>query len=72
MANGRCTDVQARPAVCLDVTSVTRDAFQQLVPPVEAVCQAPMAACWPWGGLSVLVALLFTQHGHARHRPRLS
>jgi hypothetical protein len=45
MASVRCTDVQARPAVCLDVTSVTRDAFQQLVPPVEAVFQAPLAAC---------------------------
>jgi hypothetical protein len=45
MASVRCTDVQARPTECLDVTSVTRDAFQQLVPPVEAVCQAPLAAC---------------------------
>ena len=44
MASGRCTDVQARPTAFLDVTSVTRDEFQQLVPPVEAVCQAPMAA----------------------------
>jgi len=24
MARGRCTDVQARPTVCLEVTSVTR------------------------------------------------
>jgi hypothetical protein len=44
MARVRCTDVQARPTEFLDVTSVTRDAFQQIVPPVEAVCQAPMAA----------------------------
>ena len=44
MASGRCTDVQARPTEFLDVTSVTRDEFQQLVPPVEAVFQAPMAA----------------------------
>ncbi len=44
MASVRYTDVQARPTEFLDVTSVTRDAFQQLVPPVEAVCQAPMAA----------------------------
>ena len=43
MARGRCTDVQARPTVCLEVTQ--RDACQQLVPPVEAVCQAPLAAC---------------------------
>ena len=43
-ASVRCTDVQARPAEFLDLTSVTRDEFQQLVPPVEAVFQAPMAA----------------------------
>ena len=44
MASARCTDVQARPTEFLDVTSVTRDEFQQLVPPVEAVFQAPIAA----------------------------
>ena len=44
MASVRCTDVQARPTEFLDVTSVTRDEFPQLVPPVEAVFQAPMAA----------------------------
>jgi hypothetical protein len=44
MARGRCTDVQARPREFLDVTSVTRDEFQQRVPPVEAVFQAPMAS----------------------------
>ena len=44
MASVRCIEMQAHPTECLDVTSVTRDAFQQLVPPVEAVFQAPMAA----------------------------
>jgi hypothetical protein len=44
MASGRCTDVQARPTEFLELTSVTRDEFQQPVPPVEAVCQAPIAA----------------------------
>ena len=44
MARVRCTDVQVRPREFLDVTSVTHDEFQQFVPPVEAVCQAPMAA----------------------------
>ena len=44
MASVRCTDVQACPTEFLDLTSVTRDEFQQLVPPVEAVFQAPMAA----------------------------
>jgi hypothetical protein len=43
MASVRYTDVQARPTEFLDVTSVTRDEFQQLVPPVEAVFQALMA-----------------------------
>ena len=44
MASVRCIDVQARPMEFLDVTSVTRDEFQQRVPPAEAVFQAPMAA----------------------------
>ena len=44
MASVRFIDVQARPTEFLDVTSVTRDEFQQPVPPVEAVFQAPMAA----------------------------
>ena len=44
MASVRCTDVQARPTAFLDVTSVTHDEFLPLVPPVEAVFQAPMAA----------------------------
>jgi len=29
MASIRFTDVQARPSACLDVTSLTLDAFQQ-------------------------------------------
>jgi hypothetical protein len=44
MASVRGIDVQARPMECLDVTSVTLDECQQLVPPVEVVFQAPMAA----------------------------
>jgi hypothetical protein len=44
MASVRCIDVQARPSAFLDVTSVTREEFQQLVPPFEAAFQAPMAA----------------------------
>ena len=44
MASVRCTDVQARPTAFLDGTSVTHDEFQQLVPPVQAVFQAPLAA----------------------------
>ena len=44
MAHGQCTDVQDRPTEFLDVTSLTLDEFQQLVPPFEAAFQAHMAA----------------------------
>src|SRR5881409_4065329 len=43
MAGLRFTDVQARPSAFLDLTSVTRDEFQQLVPPFEAAFQVHMA-----------------------------
>src|SRR5213594_4006281 len=44
MAHLQFTDVQARPTEFLDVTSVTLDEFQQLLPPFEAAFQAHMAA----------------------------
>src|SRR6266480_4935413 len=44
MASVQFTDVQARPTEFLDLTSVTRDEIQQLVPPFEAAFQAHMAA----------------------------
>jgi hypothetical protein len=44
MAGVQFTDVQARPTAFLDLTSLTRDEFQQLVPSCEAAFQAPMAA----------------------------
>ena len=44
MASVQFTDVQARPAEFLDVTSLTLDEFQQLVPPFEVAFQAHMAA----------------------------
>src|SRR3989442_2171817 len=44
MASVQCTDVQARPTEFLDLTSLTVDEFQQLVPPFEAAFQAHMAA----------------------------
>ena len=44
MAHVQFTDVQDRPAEFLDLTSLTRDEFQQLVPPFEAAFQAHMAA----------------------------
>jgi DDE superfamily endonuclease len=44
MASVRFADLQSRPTEFLDFTSVTLDAFQQLVPPFEAAFQAHMAA----------------------------
>jgi hypothetical protein len=44
MASVQCTDVQARPTEFLDVTSLTLDEFQRLVPPFEATFQAHLAA----------------------------
>ena len=44
MAGCRFTDVQARPTEFLDLTSVTLDEFQLLVPPFEAAYQAHMAS----------------------------
>jgi hypothetical protein len=44
MAGVRYTDVQARPTEFLDMTSLTLDEFQQLIPPFEAAFQAHMAA----------------------------
>ncbi len=44
MASVRFIDVQARPTEFLDLTSLTLDEFQQLVPPFEAAFQAHMAA----------------------------
>jgi hypothetical protein len=43
MTGVRFTDVQARPIEFLDMTSLTLDEFQQLVPPFEAAFQAHMA-----------------------------
>src|SRR6266487_3560929 len=44
MAHLQFTDIQDRPTEFLDVTSLTREEFQQLVPPFEAAFQAHMAA----------------------------
>src|SRR5215475_8145822 len=44
MAHVQFTDVQDRPGEFLDLTSLTLDEFQQLVPPFEAAFQAHMAA----------------------------
>jgi hypothetical protein len=43
MASVQFSDVQARPTELLDLTSLTLDEFQQLVPPFEAAFQAHMA-----------------------------
>ena len=44
MASIQFTDVQARPSEFLDVTSVTREEFQQFVPPCETAFHAHLAA----------------------------
>src|SRR5438477_6897681 len=44
MAHVQFTDVQDRPLEFLDLTSLTLDGFQQLVPLFEAAFQAHMAA----------------------------
>jgi hypothetical protein len=44
MAGVRFTDVQACPTEFLDLTSITLEEFQQLVPPFEAAFQAHIAA----------------------------
>ncbi len=49
MASVRFTELQSRPMEFLDFTSVTRDEFQQLVPPFEAAFHARMAA-WRMDG----------------------
>ena len=49
MAGVRFTDLQSRPMEFLDLTSVTLDEFQQLVPPFEAAFHARMAA-WRMDG----------------------
>ena len=43
MGTLRFTDLQTRPTEVLDLTSLTLDEFQQLVPPFEAAFQAHMA-----------------------------
>src|ERR671924_574725 len=43
MAGVRFTELQSRPMEFLDCTSLTLDAFQQLVPPFEAAFHAHMA-----------------------------
>ena len=44
MASVRFIDLQSHPTEFLDLTSLTLDEFQQLVPPFEAAFQAHMAA----------------------------
>jgi hypothetical protein len=43
MAGVRFTDVQSRPTEFLDLTSLTPDEFEQLIPPFEDAFQAHMA-----------------------------
>ena len=43
MGTLRFTDIQTRPTELLDLTSLTGEEFQPLVPPFEAAFQAHMA-----------------------------
>jgi hypothetical protein len=47
MGSSRFVEIQTRPMEVLELTGLTVDAFQCVVPPCEAAIQAPMAA----GGL---------------------
>ena len=49
MAGLRFADLQSRPTEFLDLTSVTLEEFQQLIPPFETAFQAHMAA-WRMDG----------------------
>jgi Helix-turn-helix of DDE superfamily endonuclease len=49
MAGLRCTDVASRPTEFLDLTSLTLEEFQILLPPFEAAFQAHMAM-WRFDG----------------------
>jgi len=44
MAGLRFSDAQSRPTEFLDLTSLTLEEFQILIPPVEAAFHAHMAA----------------------------
>ena len=67
MAHVQFTDVQDRPTEFLDLTSLTLDEFQQLVPPFEAAFHAHMAA-WRLDG-KPRTARQFSVYKTARCRP---
>ena len=62
MASIRFTDVQARPTEFLDLTRLTLDEFQQLVPPFETAFHAHLAA-WRLDG-KPRIARRFTVYKH--------
>src|SRR6266849_3047993 len=62
MAGLRCIDVQSRPTEFLDLTSLTFEEFQILIPPFEAAFQAHMAA-WRLDG-KPRTARRFTVYQH--------
>ena len=62
MAHVQFTDVQDRPTEFLDLTSLTRDEFHQLIPPFEAAFQAHMAT-WRLDG-KPRTARQFTVYQH--------
>src|SRR5881397_881808 len=63
MAHLQYTDVQDRPTEFLDLTSLTLDEFQQLVPPFEAAFQAHLAAWCLDGQPRTARRFSVSQHG---------
>jgi hypothetical protein len=68
MAALRFSDVQARPMELLDLTSLTRDEFQQLIPPFEATFQAHMRHGASMGNPGRRASLPCTRTAPCRHR----
>jgi hypothetical protein len=56
MGSLRFRELQTRPTEVLDLTSLTVDEFQPLVPPLEAAFQAHMAAGASMGSRAPLAA----------------
>ena len=70
MASIRFPDVQARPSEFLDLTSVTLEEFQQLVPPFETAFHAHLAA-WRLDG-KPRIARRFTVYKNCPHSTEFS
>jgi hypothetical protein len=68
MAGVRFTDMQTRPTEFLDLTSLTLDEFQSLVPPFEAAFQAHMPRGASMGNPGPPASLASTRTAPCRHQ----